>query len=315
MKRITYILALFVFLGLSVPHTGVALAQDGRPQAFDTPEQAIAELIQSARSNNQDAILKILGNGAQELVESGDPINDADGRKRFVTAYDKKHSIQSEGADRAVLLLGDDDFPFPIPVIKVRDRWSFDVAEGKEEILNRRIGRNELNTIQALLAIADAQLEFAELQLADKALKQYAQKFVSSQGKKDGLYWPAQDDAAQSPLGPLVANAVRAGYQPTARASGEPTRPYQGYHFKMLLAQGRNAPGGAHPYVVQGRMMGGFAVIAYPATYGNSGVKTFIISHDRIVFESDLGEDTKEIAEVIRTFDPTSSWTVADTGN
>ena len=315
MNRLKYLVASVIGLAMCMLQIHYSIAQDGRPQAFATPEQAVAELIKSAKSDDPGAILKILGNGSRELVESGDPIDDANGRKRFVAAYETKHAIQSEGPNRAVLLLGNDDFPFPIPVIKLGDQWSFDIAEGKEEILNRRVGRNELNIIQTLLAIADAQFEFAELQLTSKTVKEYAPKFVSSEGKKDGLYWPVRDDNLQSPLGPLVANAVRAGYKPTARPAQQPAQPYHGYHFKMLLAQGNSAPGGAHPYVVQGRMIGGFAVIAYPATYGNSGVKTFMISHDRIVFEVDFGEETLKIAEVIRTFDPTSSWTIADTGN
>jgi len=315
MKRLRFSLTPLLALGLVLLHASVSVAQVGAAQTYASPDEAVAALIAAAKSGNQADMLRVLGAEGRALVESGDPVNDERERKRFVAAFETKHAIKIEGHDTAFLEVGNDRFPFPIPLVRVRQRWAFDAAEGKEEILNRRIGRNELDTIQTLLAIADAQYEYAKMPRPGQLFPEYAQKFISTPGKTDGLYWPVQGSQVQSPLGPLVANAVRAGYEPTARATGEPTRPYRGYHFKMLMAQGRSAPGGAHPYVVQGRMIGGFAVIAYPAVYGNSGVKTFIISYDRIVFEADLGEDTQRIAEAIRTFDPTGSWTKVDNAN
>jgi Protein of unknown function (DUF2950) len=313
MKRWSIILATLIGAGLFFLQANLALAQEAVQKAFVSPDAAVIAFMKAVKSGNQTAILAILGPDARELLDSGDAVSDANDRKRFVAAYETKHAIQREGANKAILEVGEDSFPFPIPILLVGERWVFDVAEGKEEILDRRVGRNELSTIQTLLAIADAQFEFASTARSDQSKREYAQRFLSTAGKKDGLYWPAEEGEQQSPLGPLVADAVRAGYQPKERATGQATRPYHGYHFRMLLAQGRNAPGGAHPYVVNNRMIGGFAVIAYPSVYGNSGVKTFMMSHDRIVFEADLGEDTQRMAEVIRTFDPTSSWTEAKT--
>ncbi|MGI9475450.1 MAG: DUF2950 domain-containing protein [Hyphomicrobiaceae bacterium] len=315
MKRLSILLIVFIGYGLCILPTNHTMAQEPVQKTYGSPDEAATALMKSLAAGNPAEMLAILGPDARELTDSGDPVSDERDRKRFVAAYKAKHAIQSEGPDKAILEVGEDAFPFPIPIVRLRERWAFDAAEGKEEVLNRRIGRNELNTIQTLLAIADAQFEYANRAPPGTGVREYAQKFTSSEVTKDGLYWPAKDGEEQSPLGSLVANAVRAGYEPKQRETGESSQPYHGYHFKMLLAQGRNAPGGTQPYIVQGRMIGGFAVIAYPADYGNSGVKTFIISHDRIVFEIDLGEDTKQISEAVRTFDPTSSWKEVKTGN
>ncbi len=308
MKRFKSIFAVFAVCSLCIVQSQPSFAQTGAPRTFASPDKAVAALMEAVNRRQRQQVLAILGAGAETLIDSGDAVSDERERKRFAAAYAVKHVIQREGSDSAVLEVGEDSFPFPIPIVRVGQTWIFDVADGMQEIINRRIGRNELNTIKTMLAIADAQFEFANNRRSGRAVAEYAQKFVSSKGKQDGLYWPTRDDEAESPLGPLVANAVRVGYKPVAREAGEVTRAYHGYHFRMLFAQGGSAPGGNHPYVVQGKMIGGFAIIAYPATYGNSGVKTFAISHDRLIFEADLGVETRRIAEIIRVFDPTSIW-------
>ena len=206
------------------------------------------------------------------------------------------------------MVVGNDGFPFPIPLVKSADRWAFDPELGKQEILDRRVGKNELDTIGTLLAIADAQAEFSAADRDGKGVHEYAQKFISSPGKRDGLYWPTSATEPMSPLGPLVGEAVRSGYDSGSRVSGQASTPYHGYYYRMLLGQGASAPGGTHSYIAKGLMIGGFAIIAYPARYAVSGFKTFMISHDRVVYEADLGSGTRRIAEAIRIFDPDKRW-------
>ena len=206
-----------------------------------------------------------------------------------------------------MLVIGENDWPFPIPLIAKGDRWIFDTPSGKQEILDRRIGRNELHTIQVMLAIVDAQREYAMEDRDGDGLLEYAQKFYSDPGKKDGLFWNDSAGGVPSPLGELVANARSAGYD-QQEGSSVP-EPYNGYYFRMLTAQGQTAPGGAYDYIVKGRMIGGFAVVAYPAEYRNSGVMTFIVNHDGIVYQKDLGENTQQLAEEMKLYNPDETWT------
>jgi len=211
--------------------------------------------------------------------------------------------------------VGKDDFPFPIPIVKKGQLWFFDTQAGKEEILNRRIGRNELSTIQACLAYVDAQREYARRDREAGSLMEYAQRFASSPGKKDGLYWETKEGESPSPLGPLVAQAVKEGYkkkEDEKQAKGQTLIPYHGYYYKILKAQGNNAPGGAYDYVVKGKMIGGFAMVAYPAQYGVSGVMTFVVNHDGVVYEKDLGKETEKIASAMKKFDPDKTWKKAE---
>ena len=208
-----------------------------------------------------------------------------------------------------ILIIGRNDWPFPIPIIKQGQQWIFDTASGKEEILDRRIGRNELYTIQVMLAVVDAQREYAMKDRDGDGLLEYAQKFMSDPDKKNGLYWPAKEGEDPSPLGLLAAKAKREGYS-KAQDPEEP-QPYHGYFYRILTSQGPNAAGGAFDYIVKGKMIGGFAVVAYPADYGNSGVMTFIVNHDDVVYQKDLGEDTEKEAQAIKLFDPDKTWTKA----
>jgi hypothetical protein len=273
-------------------------------QSFPSPEDAAAALAVAVKSGTKRDILKVLGKGAEDIIESGDDVADAQTRKAFISTYDAKHSIKAEGNKKATLILGAEDFPFPIPLVNNRTGWEFDADAGRIEILYRRIGRNELDAIQTCLAYVDAQNEYADKDRGEGA-GVYAQRIVSSSGKKDGLFW--RDDADPSPLGELAAQASAEGYK--VEGSGAP---YHGYYFRILKAQGSDAPGGALNYVVRGKMIGGFALIAYPAEYGISGVMTFLVNHGGTVYQKDLGKRTDFVAKRLISFDPDQTWKKVD---
>jgi Protein of unknown function (DUF2950) len=273
-------------------------------QTFSSPEEAAAALAAAVKSGEDRAILKVLGSDAGDIVASGDDVADAEMRQRFTAAYDANHSVKTDGNKKATLILGANDFTFPIPLVRTKAGWEFDADEGRIEILYRRIGRNELDAIQSSLAFVDAQNEYAEKDRGE-GVGIYAQRIVSTPGKKDGLFWA--DDSDPSPLGPLVAQASKEGYKVDGQGA-----PYHGYHFRILKGQGANVPGGALNYVVKGKMIGGFALIAYPAEYGNSGVMTFLVNHAGTVYEKDLGKDTEAVARRITLFNPDQTWKKVD---
>ena len=309
-KWLAGVLILFSLCFFFGPDTRLAQAE---PKAFPSPDEAVSALIDAARSKNTNAVLAILGPSTKEWIVSGDRVQDEDARSRFIDAYDEKNAVELEGDAKAVLVVGNDGYPFPIPLIKTAGGWAFDPEQGREEILDRRIGENELNTIQTLLAIVDAQRDYASVDRDGDGLLEYAAKFKSAQGQKDGLYWPSVEGELQSPLGPLVIKATAEGYTPDTTGSGNgETNAYHGYRFKLLTRQGTNAPGGAHSYMVDGNMFGGFAILAYPVKYGASGIMTFAVSHDGAVYETDLGPETASAAKQIDTFDPDSSWKKAE---
>ena len=285
--------------------SSMALAQ----QDYKTPQDAADALVATARSGDQKAALVVLGRGGEDIISSGDKVSDDAVRERFVASYDTKHQIAMEGDSKAVLVIGNNDYPFPIPLARNKDgTWSFDTVAGRQEILARRIGHNELDAIQTSLAYVDAQNDYAVKDRGDGE-GAYAQRFVSQSGKKDGLYWPTAQGEEESPLGELFADASRQGYR-----AGEGRSPYHGYYYKVLTRQGRNASGGELDYVVHGKMIGGFALVAYPAEYRNSGVMTFIVNHDGVVLQKDLGPRTDELAEHMTSFNPDQSWAkVTDT--
>jgi hypothetical protein len=285
----------------TVSSTSVSPAQ----QAYRSPEDAAAGLAAAVKTGTRSALLKVLGRNGSDIVESGDDVADAEARQRFLSAYETKHSIKTEGNKTATLVLGNDDFPFPIPLVNYNTGWEFDAAAGRREILYRRIGRNELDAIQTALAFVDAQNEYAEKDRGNGA-GVYAQRIVSTPGKKDGLFW--RDDGDPSPLGELAEKASAEGY----KASGDQSAPYHGYYFRILMGQGAGAPGGPLNYVVKGKMIGGFGLIAYPAEYGNSGVMTFMVNHAGTVYEKDLGNRTEAIAKRIYLFDPDQTWKKVD---
>jgi hypothetical protein len=296
---------LFSKLALLTGVTVLALALSSFAQAqerFKTPESAVEALVNAARSGDRKTVLTILGPGSQELVSSGDPVADDNVKQEFLAAYDIQHRVVTESGKPATLIIGKNDWPFPIPLVQRDGQWSFDTAAGREEILARRIGRNELAAIQASLAYFDAQNEYADRNKNRSGMAVYAQRIVSSPGKKDGLYWPTSGNEAPSPLGEAVADATQRGYRVGA---GEP---FNGYYFKILTRQGATAPGGAVDYIVNGDMIGGFGLVAYPAEYGNSGIMTFIVNNDGDVFEKDLGEDTARVASRMSSFNPDHTW-------
>jgi Protein of unknown function (DUF2950) len=277
-------------------------------EQFGTPEAAVEALVTAARSEDGAAILKVLGPDGKPIVSSGDPVADSNIRQNFVSAYDAKHTIEMEGDGTQTLVIGSDDWPFPIPLVNKAGQWQFDTKAGLDEILRRRIGRNELSAIQVSLAYVQAQNEYASLNPAGLGRGVYAQRIVSRPGKKDGLYWPTAAGEEPSPLGDLVAQAAAEGY-----GTGSTPIPYHGYYYRILTRQGTTASGGAYDYLAKGKMIGGFALIAYPAEYGNSGIMTFMVNQDGTVFQKDLGDRTEKIARRIETFDPDAKWQRANT--
>jgi hypothetical protein len=285
--------------------TSVAMAQ----QTFKTPEEAATALVNAAKSGDSKSIVTVLGPDGEDIVSSGDEVADAATRAKFIAAFDSKHTIAMEGDSKAIMVVGPDDFPLPIPLVRKDGLWRFDTAAGREEILFRRIGENELDAIQSALAYVDAQDEYAENDRTGAGVNTYAQRIISQPGKKDGLYWPTSQGEEASPLGELIAEATKQGY----RVGGGRT-PFHGYYFKILTKQGAAAAGGELEYIVNGKMIGGFALVAYPAEYRNSGVMTFIVNHAGTVFQKDLGPNTAQVAERMTAFNPDKTWrTVTDT--
>jgi len=273
-------------------------------KAYGSADEAVKALVEAVRSQDAKAVIAVLGPEAKSLVNSGDAVADRAARERFVKAYDEANKLEPQGDAKAILSVGKDAWPFPIPVVKVGDAWRFDAKQGAEELINRRIGRNELSAIQAVQAYVDAQREYYVLNPTKDGLLQYAQLFVSRKGKRDGLYFPTKDGERPSPLGAVFESRAAAGYKDTPGKSS----PYFGYRYRILKAQGPDAPGGAYDYVVRGKMIGGFALVAYPASYGSSGIMTFIVNHEGVVYQKDLGAGTSAIASKMTTFNPDSSW-------
>ena len=298
-------LALATVFVVTFACTGISFAAVPQQKSFPSAEEAVKAAVAAAKSNNDKELLAIFGAQAKELLYSGDAVADKQRREHFLTAYDERNRLATEG-ENTILIVGKADWPFPIPIVKKGQAWVFDTEKGKQEILNRRIGENELNTIQTCLAVVDAQREYAIKDRNRDGLLEYAQKFVSDRGKKNGLYWEAKQGEPQSPLGPIVVQARGEGYQ-GKQAGGGPV-PYHGYYYRILTAQGKNAPGGAYSYLVKGKMIGGFALVAYPAEYGNSGVMTFIVNHEGKVFQKNLGNNTASIAKSMKAYDPDSTW-------
>jgi hypothetical protein len=272
---------------------------------FESPEAGVDALLEAVKSNDQTMLHSILGPHSRKLVSSGDEIADAQNREAFIKAYSDANKIVLESDTMATLVIGNDQWPLPIPLVRSGGGWRFDARQGEKEILARRIGANELAAIQVCLAIVDAEQEYAVQDLDGDGVPHYAAKFVSTPGNHDGLYWETQADETPSPLGPLLAAAANEGY---AKSEPKALAPYHGYYYKILTSQGPHAPGGAYDYVVKGTMIGGFAVLAFPARYGASGVMSFIVNHEGVVYERNLGRKTAELAAKITSFNPDASW-------
>ncbi|HZR88506.1 MAG TPA: DUF2950 domain-containing protein [Bradyrhizobium sp.] len=294
----------FASLAAAIAIVCLIASQSKAQQVFQSPDEAAAALATAVKSGVKQEMLKVFGPDGEDIISSGDEVSDAGYREKFTAAYEARHAISMEGEKKAVLMLGPKDYPFPVPLVHRKTGWEFDTEAGRQEVLFRRIGHNELDAMQTCLAYVDAQNEYAE---KDRGAGPgvYAQRIVSTPGQKDGLYWPADGD--QSPFGELAAEASAEGY----KVGGGP-RPFHGYYYRILTRQGPHAPGGELDYVVNGKMIGGFGLVAYPAEYGNSGVMTFIVNHAGTVYQKNLGPDTAELAKRITSFDPDKSWTAVN---
>lgn len=304
-RYITLAPLVIIFLAFIISLSGCEKTKQPSIRTFATPEEAGSAVQTAAKSGVPNALMTIFGPESKEITSSGDAVQDKNAISAFVAAYEVMHRWRAMADGTQTLVVGADNFPFPIPLRRnEKGQWFFDTVVGKEEILNRRIGRNELAVIDVCEAIAAAQAEYF-LQLHDGATtKQYALKFISDPGKHNGLYWDPAQGQPESPLGPLVAFATAEGYsaKPDAHA------PFHGYYFQVLKGQGAHASGGAKDYVVDGKMLHGFAFVAYPAQYGNSGVMTFIINQDGVLLQKDLGVTTTETVTKMTEFDPDDGW-------
>lgn len=281
-------------------------------EKFDSPEAAVAALSSAAKARDTNAVHKIFGPEGQELI-SPDVVQASEGFNRFVQRISQKTELVKASDSKELLELGADGWPFPMPLVKDDGKWYFDVAAGREEILNRRIGRDELGAIAVCHAYVEAQREYAGRDRMGDGVLEYAQFIMSTPGKHDGLYWPAKNPGDEiSPLGPLVGQAHQEGYHRRTGLLTENQTPYHGYYFQVILRQGRHAPGGKYNYVINGHMIGGFALVAWPAEWGNTGIMTFIVNQQGKVYQKDLGPKTDKLARKITTYDPDDSWKPAE---
>lgn len=300
-----YLLLLLAMLALLAVGTSALAAPNRNSQkTFASPEEALQSLVTAVRSNDNKALAFILGSGSKAIISSGDPIADKNGRERFVKLYDEKVVIEGAETGKAVFTVGNEDYPYPIPLVKKDSAWRFDTRAGKEELLNRRIGRNELEVIEILHSYVDAQREYFATDWDGDKNAEFARKIRSAPGKKDGLYWPVKEGEQLSPLGPLAAKAASEGYKKGKKGMTA----LHGYYFRILTAQGKDAEGGAFDYIVNGKMILGYAMVAWPAQYGASGVMTFIVNQNGVVYQKNLGKNTAKIATNMKLYNPDSSW-------
>jgi len=279
-------------------------AQQPGQKTFSSPEDASNALVTAAQNNDEKAMLDILGPDGKQIVSSGDETEDAESRANFVRRYEQMHRLVKEPDGTTVLYIGAENWPTPIPLVNQGHSWYFDTEAGKKEILYRRVGRNELSAISVCQELVAAQKEFYTAQH-----NEYAQEIFSAEGQHNGLYWKAAEGEPQSPVGPLVASAFAEGY---AKSQDGSAVPYRGYYYRMLTRQGKNGPGGAKSYIVNGKLVEGFAFAAYPAEYRSSGVMTFIVNEDGIVYQKDLGKKTEVLAKALKEYNPNSSWQKAE---
>ena len=281
-----------------------SMAQQKGQKTFSSPDEASTALVTALQNNDEQALLEIFGPEGKKIISSGDPTQDAENRANFVKRYGEMHRLVREPDGTTCLYIGAENWPTPIPLLNKGKIWYFDTAAGEKEILFRRIGRNEMSAIRVCQELVAAQKEYYSTQQSV-----YAQQIFSDEGQHNGLYWKAAAGEPQSPIGPLVASAVAEGY---VKGQAGPPTPYRGYLFHVLTRQGKGAPGGAKNYIVDGKMTGGFAFVAYPAEYRSSAVMTFIVGADGVVYQKDLGEKTDVLAKAMKDYNPNSSWQKAE---
>jgi len=294
----------FVLVALGVALLAGCARKAEQDTAFNTPDEAVTAFVTALEKYDMPRLKALLGPASEALLQSSDPVQDKGDREQFLSAYKAKHSLADDGADRKILVVGNEDWPMPIPIVKRDGKWAFDGEAGIDELIYRRVGANELGAIDTCRGLVAAQIEYASEGRDGDPPGIYALKLLSDEGLHNGLYWPTAEGEPPSPAGPFVAGAAGEGYRRGAGASV----PYHGYYYRLLYAQGPNANGGAREYFKDGLLTEGFAIIAWPADYGASGVMTFIVNQDGVVFQKDLGEDTATAVQAIQAFDPDSSW-------
>lgn len=290
--------------------TASAAASNTAAQSFQTPDDAAKALLEAARSDDRNTLITVFGSRHADLLSSGDEVEDKNNRANFVTLAQEKMAVETIGEGKAILRVGDTDWPFPIPMVKTGDGWRFDAEEGRQEILNRRIGRNELSTLGVMRGYVEAQFDYANADRDGDGVSEYAQKLRSEPGKFDGLFWEGAESLPKSPLGPLVAEARAVGYK-IGGATEKPS-PYHGYYYQILTRQGGAAPGGRYDYIINGNMIAGFGLVAFPAEYGSTGIMTFIVNHQGRIFQKDLGLKTAELAATMKEYNPDSTWELVE---
>jgi hypothetical protein len=307
------VLMLAIAAGFGLDASRSVFAQDPGQKTFNTPGDAAEALATAARNNDAQEMLAILGSSGEDLSSSGDKVADKVSRQRFATKYHEMHRFAALGDGRMILYVGAENWPTPIPLLKKGSKWYFDTASAKQEVLYRRIGANELAVIEVCHAIVDAELDYYSTLHDGDSVHQYAQKLRSTSGKHDGLYWKVNPGELESPIGPLLAEASAEGYRHHAieNRQHEPS-PYQGYVYRLLNRQGADAPGGAKSYIVDGKMTGGFGLVAYPVSYKDSGVMTFMVNHDGQIYQKDLGPQTEQIASGTTEYNPDKTWHLVD---
>ncbi len=312
--RSSRVLMLALATGAAMTGMAAAAVAPAPQQNFASADDAVTALVTALKADDMKAASSIIGPGADKLLVSGDPVADRNGRQGFLDSYAARHSLTAQGQGRMVLTIGQNDWPLPIPVVLADGRWHFDASAGAQEIINRRIGRNELLTIRTLLAVVEAQADYFDRSKRGLGTGTYAARVASTPGKEDGLYWEVTEGEPPSPLGPLNQQVQDEGY-PGATGTKGGQIPYHGYFYRMLKAQGPHAPGGAKDYVRNGKMTEGFAMVAWPADYENSGIVTFLVDQDGVVFQKDLGPNTERLAGAMTRFDPDATWARVDISN
>ncbi|MCQ8102584.1 DUF2950 domain-containing protein [Methylomonas sp. SURF-2] len=313
-RKTTHILLTALISAPSMAHADAQSAAEALPAVvntvaaknFSNPDDAAKALLEALASKDNAQLIALFGSQNAELLSSGDDVQDGNNRAEFVALAREKTRMETSGEDKAIVHVGNNDWPFPIPLVKTDGHWHFDAEQGRQEILNRRIGRNELSALAAMRGYVEAQFEYANLDRDGDGVSEYAQKLQSEPGKFDGLFWEVAEGQPQSPLGPLFAEAKAHGYK--VREAAEEPVPFHGYYYRILARQGAAAPGGKYDYIINGNMIAGFGMVAFPAQYASSGIMTFVVNHQGKVYQKDLGPKTAELVESIKEYNPDSTW-------